>query len=123
MLESLRSRLALSNLLLALMGLLLVVALSTYLLAQRSFQANQDKLARQSRALAGQVEALYGRNGSTRDLEVLVRSASRILGQRVVIVDPRDRIRVDSDRATPFATGTWRQLDQDALSQGKSARV
>lgn len=121
MLDSLRSRLALSNLLITLAGLLVVVLLFSRLVGQRGVDVKRAELAKQSAAIARQVERLYTAHGSSGDLERQIDIASRLLGERIIVVSPSGRIVKDSARRTPFFAGPGYRPDVEALRSGEIA--
>src|SRR5947209_9429862 len=123
MLDSFRSRLVLSNLLIVLLGLILVVVVFVSLLAARSTDLKRNERASQSRALAAQIEQLYRKGASSKDLAQEVDVAGRVLQARILVVGPNDRIVVDSGSRTPFSTASWHSLNQAALREQRSARI
>jgi signal transduction histidine kinase len=124
MLDSLRSRLALSNLLITLLGLLVVVLVFTNILVNRTTDVKKADRQQDARDIAGQVERLYRLHARPSVLNQFVYSASRILGARIIIVGADGKtLLVDSATKTPFYTGTWKPLDRRALQQGREAQV
>lgn len=121
MLESFRSRLVISNLLITLLGLLIVVAVFVQLLAQRSYDIKRQELAKQAHAVASQIHRLYVRHGLTSTLYTRVYDSSRLLGERIIVVGPAGQHVVDSSQKTRFDSGSWYQIDAHALRNGKSA--
>lgn len=121
MLESFRSRLVISNLLLTLLGLLIVVAVFVQLLAQRSYDIKRYELAKQARAVASQIHRLYLGHGTAADLRARVYDASRLLGERIIVVGSDGQHTVDSSKTTPFDSGSWYAIDTRALRNGRSA--
>src|SRR5947209_18803008 len=114
MLFSLRSRLALSNLLITLIGLLVLVLVFTRLLAQHSIDEKKHELAGQSQTVAQQVETIYLSHGCRSDLQARIDLASRLLGERIIVASPTGSIRVDS------ANQKTAPIDRQALLQAQS---
>lgn len=124
MLDSLRSRLVLSNLLITLLGLLIVVFVFTNILVNRTTEVKKEDRQQDARDIASQVERLYRIHANPNVLDQFVYSASRILGARIIIVGADGHtLLVDSATKTPFYTGTWKPLDRSALVQGREAEV
>lgn len=121
MLESFRSRLVLSNLLITLVGLLVVVFVFTSVLTDRNAAVKKDALAADSRAISAQVEALYARHGAKKELISQIVSFSRTLKVRVIVLRPDGGHFFDSARSTPYFTGSWHPLDRKALADAKDA--
>lgn len=119
MLDSLRSRLVLQNLLIVLLGMFLIVVVFSWLLAQRGIDVKKGELSKQSTAVAAQVSQLYASRGSPTDLEQYVASASKLLGERVIIAAPsgRHEIVVDSEHLNSQAT---QFVNPVALHQGQT---
>jgi signal transduction histidine kinase len=124
MLSSFRSRLVLSNLVIALVGLLIVAVVFIYLLIDRSTAVKRADRADQSRAVAVEIHELYRHNASSAELHQAINLAGRLLGARIIVVSADGaRIVVDSAGRTPYFTGSWRQqLDRAALDQARAAR-
>lgn len=121
MLDSLRSRLALSNLLMTLAGLLIVMVVSINLLEQRMTETRTHDLEGEARSVAHRVEVLFHHKGTVAALQSQVDSASELLQKRVIIVSVSGDDIVDSARATPFYTGTWHPVNGRALKSGRQA--
>jgi signal transduction histidine kinase len=122
MLSSFRSRLVLSNLILTLVGLLVLGAVFTQILAQRNKDIKESDLTAESQLVAQQIENLYKHRGTYADLQQLVDETSRSLKVGVRVVDPRGRLRVTSNGHTPYSSGTWHPLDVTALKGAERAR-
>lgn len=121
MLDSLRSRLALSNLLITLAGLLIVVVVSVNLFEQRMTDTRTRELVGETRGVAHEVEMLFRHKGSVSQLRAQIVYASEILQKRVIIVSTNGDAIVDSAGATPFYTGTWHPVNAGALRSGRRA--
>ncbi len=121
MLDSFRSRLVISNLLITLMGLLVVVVVFTSILVQRSTDVRKGDRAQEAQRVALQVEALFRRHGGSSELSQLIAVSNRLLQVHLVIVgaDGNPVLGVKQSRDT---TGSY-QLDPSALKQAKSAVV
>jgi signal transduction histidine kinase len=122
MLSSFRSRLVLSNLILTLIGLLLVGAVFTQVLAQRNKDIKEGDLTAESQLLARQIENLYRHGGSRADLQGLVDQASQSLKVGVRVVNPRGELAFTSNGHTPISSGTWHPLDVTALKAAENAK-
>ncbi len=121
MLEALRSRLVLTNLLITLIGLVVVVLVFTNLLANQTTAAKTAQRQQQAGRIATQVERLYTGNAKPAQLQQLVTLSSRLLGARVAIVGPDRLIRVDSAHRTPYYSGTYLTPNKEALAAGEAA--
>lgn len=135
MLDSLRSRLAISNLLITFLGILVVVVIFTNLVVQHGKDIKQQELAEQSQAVAKQVERLYLQGGSIQDLAQQIDFESQLLGERIIVVNPQGApvpvynaqhtlVRLlDSAVSTPFYRGNRYRPNSQALKNGVSARA
>jgi len=105
MLASLRSRLVLQNLVISLVGMLIIVVVFSWLLNQRGVDVREQELAKQSRAVAAEIEQVYAHGGSLQDLQVTIDAASRLLGERVIVVSPGpgSTVKADSAHSIPEA--------------------
>jgi signal transduction histidine kinase len=122
MLQSFRSRLVLSNLLVTLLGLLVVVFVFTQLLVNRSTEVKKSDRAAQAQGVASQVEALFARHGGPKELQQQIDLASRILGVRVIVTTMHSSIPlVDSRNDTRFYSSVQTPLDPVAFRKGKAA--
>ncbi len=122
MLQSFRSRLVLSNLLVTLLGLLVVVFVFTQLLVNRSTEVKKADRAAQAQGVASQVEALFARHGGPKELQQQIDLASRLLGVRVIVTTMHSRIPpVDSRKDTRFYATLQTPLDPVAFRKGKAA--
>lgn len=119
MLDSFRTRLALSNLLITLAGLLIVIAVFVNLLDHRTEQVRTQDLETEARGVALQVERLYARQGTPANLHTLVNQASNLLQKRIIIVGQDGQPVADSAHATHFYTGSWHPLNATALRAGQ----
>jgi len=123
MFASFRSRLVLSNLLITLIGLMLVVAVSTYVLATRSQEANKTRLAHESHSVATEIDRVFAVHGGS--IWPTVHTAANILGEHIVVVRLNKTIAADSDesvaRVTPESQGIVQHLDSKALAAERSA--
>ncbi len=123
MFASFRSRLVLSNLLITLIGLMLVVAVSTYVLAKRNQEANKNRLAHESRSVATEIDRLFAVHGGS--IWPTVHTAANILGEHIVVVGLHKTIVSDSEesvaRVTPESQGIVQHLDSKALAAQRSA--
>ncbi|HZS95036.1 MAG TPA: HAMP domain-containing protein, partial [Chloroflexota bacterium] len=117
-----RSRLVLSNTLIALLGLTLVVVVFSVLLAQRSYAIRRQDLQAQSQHLALRIEQLYRQRSSYKELIREVYFASKILRERVVVLSPEGRVAVDSKKGTPFFGNAPFQYSLAAFHNAQSAR-
>jgi signal transduction histidine kinase len=122
MLSSFRSRLVLSNLILTLVGLLVLGAVFTQLLAQRNKDIKVSDLTAESQLVAQQIENLYQHQGTPADLQNLVDESSRSLKVGVRVVDPRGRPSFTSNGHTPYSSGTWHPLDVEALRNAENSK-
>jgi signal transduction histidine kinase len=121
MLDSFRSRLVISNLLITLIGLLVVVAVFTSILVQRSTDVRKGDRAQQAHRVAVQVEALFARHGGKADLQQLVSLSDRLLQVHIIIVGA-DRIPVIGFKQSR-GTSKFYRLDPSALKQAESAVI
>ncbi|MGH2449219.1 MAG: sensor histidine kinase [Chloroflexota bacterium] len=121
MIDTFRSRLVLSNLLIALLGLALAVVVFSFLLAGRSTQLRTQELRGQSQALASRIHLLYSKRSGPGELERSIDEASQILRERIVVIGPDRRVVVDSKHATPFYKGSQYQYSVSALQHAQSA--
>jgi signal transduction histidine kinase len=121
MLDSFRSRLVISNLLITLIGLLVVVAVFTSILVRRSTDVRKGDRAQQAHRVAVQVEALFARHGGAGELRQLVNLSDRLLGVRIIIVGP-DRAPVNGFKQSR-GTSKFYRLDPRALKQAESAVI
>ncbi len=123
MFASFRSRLVLSNLLITLIGLMLVVAVSIYVLAKRNQEANKIRLAHESRSVATEIDRLFAVHGGS--VWPTVHTAANILGEHIVVVGLHKTIVADSEesvaRVTPESQGIVQHLDSKALAAQRSA--
>ncbi len=123
MFASFRSRLVLSNLLITLIGLMLVVAVSTYVLAKRNQESNKNRLAHESRSVATEIDRLFAVHGGS--IWPTVHTAANILGEHIVVVGLHKTIVADSEesvaRVTPVGQGIVQHLDSQALAAQRSA--
>ncbi len=123
MFASFRSRLVLSNLLITLIGLMLVVVVSTYVLAKRNQEANKNRLAHESRSVATEIDRLFAVHG--RSIWPTVHTAANILGEHIVVVGLNKTIVADSaesvGRVTPESQGIVQHLNSKALAAERSA--
>src|SRR5947209_15288826 len=113
MFDSFRSRLVISNLLITLIGLLVVVAVFTSILVQRSTDVRKGDRAQQAHRVAVQVEALFARHGGKAELQQLVSLSDRLLQVHIIIVGA-DRIPVIGVKQGRGA-GSFYRLDPSAL--------
>ena len=123
MFASLRSRLALSNLLITLLGLAVLVFVTYQLLDAQGTQIKERDRSDQAKNVAAGIESLFERRALTAELDQFVDTASRVLGARIILVSPTGVFRVDSKEATPYFTGSWTPLDRRALIAGENAKV
>lgn len=114
MLDSFRSHLVLSNLLITLMGLIAMVAVFANLLENHTRDVKLGERKTQAADIAGQVERLYRMHAraGTLLLTNLVDTSSRILGARVIIVSPVTPSGggvpvIDSAKKTLYYRGSW----------------
>ncbi|MDQ2742495.1 MAG: hypothetical protein M3Z66_09410, partial [Chloroflexota bacterium] len=121
LLLTLRSRLVISTLLITLAGLLVVVLVFLQVLAQRSYDIKQHELATQAQHVARAIHRLYLGHAGNTALRTRVYDASRLLGERIIILGATGSIVVDSSGYTPFDTGSWYEIDLHALQRGASA--
>lgn len=121
MLDSFRSRLVISNLLITLIGLLVVVVVFTSILVQRSTDVRKGDRAQQARRVAVQVEALFARHGGKAELQQLISVSDKILGVQIIIVGA-DRIPVIGFKQAR-GTSKYYRLDPGALKQAESAVI
>jgi signal transduction histidine kinase len=121
MLDSFRSRLVISNLLITLVGLLVVVGVFTSILVQRSTDVRKSDRAQQARRIALQVDAVFARHGGNAELQQLVNLSDRLLQVQIVIVgaDRRAVIGLKQGRGI----GSFYRLDPSALKQSESAVI
>lgn len=122
MIASLRSRLVLSNLLITLLGLLVIVGLLIILVPNWLKQVREQERRSQAKSIAAQVERIYRKGGKGNELGSLVTISSRVLGARVVIVNPSG-IPVqglDSAGQTPYFTNTYELPSAAALKAGRA---
>ncbi|MGI8968251.1 MAG: histidine kinase dimerization/phospho-acceptor domain-containing protein, partial [Chloroflexota bacterium] len=122
MLDSFRSRLVISNLLITLLGLLVIVAVFFNVLANRSQDVKRNALTTDSRLVANQLEDYFqSRAGAELTVQQLVNQTSRALRVRVIVVRRgTNKIIADSSRRTPFFNGSW-TLDRRALDRAQTA--
>lgn len=121
MLDSLRSRLVLSNLLITLLGLAVVVALIVFLAPAWLRQIKEKERQSQAQSIAAQVQHIYRGGGSPDKLWSLVTTSSSILNARVVIVSPSGApTKFDSAKKTAFFTNTYELPSGSALRAGRS---
>ena len=121
MLDSFRSRLVISNLLITLIGLLVVVVVFTSILVQRSTDVRKGDRAQQAHRVALQVEALFARHAGKTELQQLVALADRVLGVHIIIVGA-DRVPVIGFKQAR-GTSKFYRLDPSALQQAESAVI
>ena len=121
MLDSFRSRLVLSNLLITLVGLLVVVAVFTSILVQRSTDVRKGDRAQQAHRIALQVEALFARHGGNGELQQLVSLSDRLLQVHIIIVGA-DGVPFNGFKAARGSSNVYR-LDPNALKQAESAVI
>ncbi len=120
MFDSLRSRLALSNLLITLVGLLIVVVLFTHLVGQRGIDVKKHELAKQAKSIATQAERVFAQRGTPPDLEAQIDFESQLLGERIIVARRDGKFVMDSARHTPYFTNVRFQPDVEALQSGHS---
>lgn len=121
MLDSLRNRLVLSNLLITLLGLAVVVALIVFLAPTWLRQIKEKERQAQAQSIATQVQQIYRHNGGPQKLWSLVTTSSSILNARVVIVSPSGApTQFDSAKKTGFFTNTYELPSGPALKAGKA---
>lgn len=99
MIQSLRSRLVLSTLLISLIGFAVVVVVFTRQLTPLSERAKSEELRRQSERLATQVHDVYRGNGTFQQLTQRIQLASQLLNERILIYSPQDKIKLQSSAA------------------------
>jgi signal transduction histidine kinase len=121
MLDSFRSRLVISNLLITLIGLLVVVAVFTSILVQRSTDVRKGDRAQQAHRVAVQVEALFARHGGNKELQQLVNLSDRLLQVHIIIVGA-DGIPYNFFKQARGSSKFYR-LDPNALKQAESAVI
>jgi signal transduction histidine kinase len=121
MLDSFRSRLVISNLLITLVGLLVVVGVFTSILVQRSTDVRKSDRAQQARRIAVQVDALFARHGRNAELQQLVSLSGRLLQARIIIVGT-DGLPFNGFKEARGSSKFYR-LDPNALKQAESAVV
>lgn len=119
MLQSFRSRLVISNLLITLVGLLVIVFVFTRVLSDRSQSIKRGSLAEESRLVTSQVEYLFRHRNANFEaaLQDLVNTASNTLKVRVIVAGRDGQPIYDSTGATPFFSGVYHPLDRKALQQ------
>lgn len=111
MLQSLRSRLVLSTLLITLLGFVVVVIVFTQSLPVLSSQEKQRELEEQAHRFAGQVTTeIYMRRGSTGQLTQELNLASQLLHERIIIARSNGLPIFDSARRTPYYKGVSQNL-------------
>lgn len=119
MLDSFRSRLVISNLLITLVGLLVVVGVFTSILVQRSTDVRKSDRAQDARRIAVQVDALFARHGGNAELQQLVGLSDRLLQVHIIIVGA-DGVPFNGFKAAR-GTGSFYRLNPSALKQSESA--
>src|SRR5579859_714089 len=121
MFESLRSRLALSNLFIVLLGLVAVVAVSTQLIANRSEDLSRAKLKQQSFQVAAEIHRLFRTHEKPGpSFDQTIRSFSDVLQSRIILRSSSGAKIIDTADQTPFISGSWHPYDLEALKQGRS---
>jgi signal transduction histidine kinase len=122
MLESFRSRLVISNLLITLVGLVVVAFVFTQVLANRSQSIRSRDLESESRLVARQIESVFQQHGKPgKPLQELVNADSRALRVEVWVVGPNGQQIAYSSGQTYFSTGSWKPLDPKALRDQQTA--
>jgi signal transduction histidine kinase len=119
MLQSFRSRLVISNLLLALLGLGLVSLVCLQLLIGRSTQVKRQLRAGQAVNVATQVDSLFRRHASSGQLKQQIDLAAHVLGVRILVRSGRNGV-VQVDSKNVFQ-GIPRPLDRNAYNTGSAA--
>jgi signal transduction histidine kinase len=126
MLDSFRSRLVLSNLLITLIGLIVMVAVFANLLENHTRDVKLGERKSQAADIARQVEQLYRSHARVDNpnnpLQNLVDTSSRILGARVVILSPVTRRGggvpiLDSAQKTLYYRGSWSLPDRKEVQR------
>lgn len=124
MLQSFRSRLVLSNLLITLLGLIVMVVVFANLLENHTRDIKVGERRAQAADIARQVERLYRLHATAnRPLAALVDTSSRILGARVIIVSPVTKGGgggvpiVDSAEKTIYFRGSWSLPDRSEIQR------
>lgn len=117
-----RSRLVLSNTLIALLGLTLVVVVFSVLLAQRSYSIRRQDLQAQSQHLALRIEQIYRQHASFNELHREVYLTSQILRERIVVLSPERTVVVNSKHRTPFFGNAPFEYSPAAFRNVQSAR-
>ncbi|GAC1464333.1 MAG: hypothetical protein PVSMB7_07220 [Chloroflexota bacterium] len=115
MLQSLRSRLVLSSLLITLLGFVMVVVVFTQSLPVLSSQEKERDLQGQAHRFAGEVTRLYRQRGSARDLKRQIDLASQLLHERIIIANLHGTPVFDSARQTPYYKSVNQYLSPAAL--------
>lgn len=121
MLDSFRSRLVISNLLITLIGLLVVVAVFFSILVQRSTDLRKGDRAAQASRVAVQVESLFAHHADKAQLQQLVTLSEKVLGVRIIIVGA-DRAPVIGFKQARGASAFYR-IDPVALKQAESTVI
>jgi signal transduction histidine kinase len=119
MLQSFRSRLVISNLLLALLGLVIVSLVSLQLLISRSTDVKRQLRAGQADNVAAQVESLFKQHASRAELKQQIDLSARVLGVRILIRSGHNGV-VQVDSKNVFR-GIPRPLDRNAYNSGRAA--
>lgn len=123
MAPDLQLRLILTHLGVLLVALLLLGGAFTVILTDRVTAAHQSDLRYETSSLATQLDRMLNQNTRTTTIQNLIRRDSELMGKRIILLDPRGRVRYDSSRWTPFSRGTWQLVDLTALRRGRSARM
>jgi signal transduction histidine kinase len=105
-----------------LVGLLVLGAVFTQLLAQRNKDIKESDLTSESQLVAQQVQDLYRRGEKPRQLDTLITRTSKTLKLRLRIVGPRGNLIFDSAQTTPYFHGTWHPLDVEALRNAENTK-
>lgn len=122
MLDSFRSRLVLSNLLVTLLGLIVMVVVFANLLENHTRDVKLGERKSQAADIGLQVERLYRNHAGATSLQTLVDTSSRILGGRVIIVSPVTARGggvpvVDSAKRTLYFQGSWSLPDRQEIQR------
>lgn len=124
MVQSFRSRLVLSNLLITLLGLLIVGLVFTQLLINRSTEVKKEDRRLQARGVAQQVERFFASPQSrAKNFQTVLRRdvdlAAHVLGVRIIVTTKLTGLPVlDSNNVF---RGVPRPLDREAFRAGRAA--
>jgi signal transduction histidine kinase len=121
MARNLHLRLVLTHLGLLLAGLLLLGLAFAAILTNRVAAAHQSDLRYETSSLAMQLDRALARNARKAAIQRLIRRDSELMGKRIILLDPRGRVRYDSTRWTPFSRGSWQLVDLAALRRGMAS--